>query len=101
MVVMKMTLRFRVGDDVSGSRVDTTVHVSCDYALSSMFDLILHQEVLCFNLKGMYNPFNMRSLEGSLGSYLKKIQEILHTMCLNCIYDLGAQCCIMESFSCL
>jgi hypothetical protein len=33
MVGTKMTPRIRVGDDVSRSRVDTTVLVSCGYAL--------------------------------------------------------------------
>jgi hypothetical protein len=31
----KMTLRTRVGDDVSGSRVATNVPVSCDYGHAS------------------------------------------------------------------
>jgi hypothetical protein len=33
MVFTKMTLRFRVGDDVSKSMVASTVSVSCDYGL--------------------------------------------------------------------
>jgi hypothetical protein len=32
MVITKMTPHFRVGDDISRSRVATTVFVSCDYA---------------------------------------------------------------------
>jgi hypothetical protein len=31
MVGTKMTLRIRVGDDIFGSRVATTVPISCDY----------------------------------------------------------------------
>jgi hypothetical protein len=33
MVITKMTPRTEVMDDISGSRVATSVHVSCDYAL--------------------------------------------------------------------
>jgi hypothetical protein len=41
MVVTEMTPRFWVGDDVSGSRVATTVPVSCDYGSNAKkFDFL-------------------------------------------------------------
>lgn len=36
MVKTKMTPRIRVGDDVLGSRVATTVPISCDYNLEAL-----------------------------------------------------------------
>lgn len=58
----------------------------------------------CCSIRAYTTSFNMKSLEGSLGGQIKKIQKtgssrILFILSLNCIYSLEA--CITESFKCL
>jgi hypothetical protein len=45
MVETKMTPHIRVGDDVSGSRVATTVPVSCDYVLMLVYPFYKYASV--------------------------------------------------------